>query len=223
MGVVNFGINKQLVQRLLEVYPINNFVETGTYLGGTSYWASTLFKEVHTIEISDELYQQAKSKYSHVKNLHFHLGDSKDILPGIVKQLDGPAVFWLDGHWCGRNTGGKYNPCPIMDELECATSVKDSVILIDDFRYFLGPNPNDFGENYPSLQSIFAFLNERLPDHYITFHDDTIICVPNKGRESVDKDWLENYSKRYPQTLKSISSKLWWRIRNLNFKREYKK
>jgi hypothetical protein len=222
MGVVNFGINKALVQNILKTYPVENFVETGTYLGGTSYWASTVFKQVHTIEISKELHLQAKAKYKGVNNLHFHLGDSKNLLPGIVKELKGPAVFWLDGHWCGRNTGGKHNPCPVMDELECATSLEGSIILVDDFRYFLGPNPNDFGENYPSLQSIFAFLHTRLPDHYITFHDDTIICVPNEVRKSVDEDWLNNYHKRHPQTLKSISSKLWWRIRNLNFTREYK-
>ena len=81
-----------------------------------------------------------------------------DVIPEIVKQLDGPALFWLDGHWCGRNTGGKGNLCPVMDELKAASSVKGSVILIDDLRCFLGPMPFDSEENYPSVHEIILYL-----------------------------------------------------------------
>ena len=95
MGAVQFGIPKELIKKIKEVYPIDNFVETGTYLGETSYWASTQFKHTHTIEISDELHQEATKRYSKIENLHFHLGDSKDVIPKIVKQLDGPSLFMM--------------------------------------------------------------------------------------------------------------------------------
>ena len=221
MGAVQFGIPKELIKKIKEVYPIDNFVETGTYLGETSYWASTQFKHTHTIEISDELHQEATKRYSKIENLHFHLGDSKDVIPKIVKQLDGPALFWLDGHWCGRNTGGKGNLCPVMDELQAASSVKGSVILIDDLRCFLGPMAFDSEENYPSVHEIILYLHERLPDNYVTFHDDTIICAPSAIKEIIDADWKLHFPKRYPNTFKNKISKMAWRIKRMNFNNEY--
>ncbi len=104
-----------------------------------------------------------------------------------------------------------------MDELAQAVSVKDPVILIDDLRYFLGPNPYDYGENYPSIHGILVYLIEQLPNHFITFHDDTLICAPLSHKELIDTDWRENYTKRYPFKVKSVVSKLLWRIKNMDF------
>ncbi|AEA42225.1 hypothetical protein [Fluviicola taffensis] len=217
MGVINFGINRPLVEKLAKEFNINNFIETGTYLGGTSSWAATIFKEVHTIEISEEIFNETSNKFKHIKNLHFNLGDSKTVLPQIIPSIKGSAVFWLDGHWCGRNTGGKYNECPIMDELEQASKVKDSVILIDDLRYFLGPNPHDHGENYPTIDSVMRYLMQELPTNFITFHDDTLICAPVAYKKVIDENWLETYSKRFPRSYKSLVSKMWWRIKRGDF------
>ncbi len=221
MGVINFGISKELVNKIMAVYPIDNFIETGTYHGGTSFWASQVFKNVHTIEIAEVLYKSTSEKYKHVNNIHFHLGDSKDVLKDLIPKIEGPALFWLDGHWCGRETGGKENLCPVMNELKYATSLKGSVIFIDDLRCFLGPMPFDSGEEYPPIFEIIDFLRQNVPNHYITFHDDTIIAVPEILRSVVDKDWTDNYSKRFPNTVKNRFSKLWWRIKNMNFTNEY--
>ncbi len=221
MGAINFGIPKDLITKILAAYPINNFVETGTYLGGTTYWASGQFKNVHTIEIAEGIYNSTKEKYKEVKNINFHLGDSKKVLAEIAPKLDGPALFWLDGHWCGRDTGGKDNLCPVLDELHWATQVAGSVILIDDLRCFLGPMPVDTGEEYPPVQEIINYFKEKLPDYYVTFHDDTIVAVPPKLKSVVDEVWKNNYNKRYPYTLSRRISKYWWRLKNLNFKNEY--
>jgi len=223
MGVINFGINRNLVEEIAQKVKPENFIETGTYLGGTSSWAASHFKEVHTIEISEEIYNKTKVKFAHLKNMHCYLGDSKQILPEIVSKVKGQSLFWLDGHWCGRNTGGKYNECPIFDELNAACKTESPIILIDDLRYFLGPNPYDFGEGYPTLNDILKFLIGNLPDHYVTVHDDTLICVPEACRSIVDADWKNNYQKRFPMSLKSIGSKLLWRVKNLDFKLEKNK
>lgn len=217
MGVVTFGINKPLVEKLAKEFGIQNFIETGTYLGGTSSWAAGIFKEVHTVELSEEIYDETSARFKHIKNLHFHLGDSKHVLPQIVPTIQGSAVFWLDGHWCGRNTGGKYNECPIMDELAQAVLVKDAVILIDDLRYFLGPNPYDYGEDYPSVDEIIRFLMQKLPNHFITFHADTLICAPVACKKVIDADWLDNYTRRFPISYTKLLAKMLWRIKRLDF------
>lgn len=222
MSFVNFGVPKTLVNDIIKQFPIDTFIETGTYQGETSYWASTIFKKVHTIEIAEVLYQSTKEKYKNTDNIKFHLGDSKDILKVIIQDLKGPALFWLDGHWCGRDTGGKDNLCPVMDELKYATSIKDSVILIDDLRCFLGPLPFETGEEYPPVIEVVEYVKKQCPNYYITFHDDTIVCVPPHLRNVVDNDWKSNFSKRYPNTLKNRIDKFWWRLKNLNFNNEYK-
>ena len=223
MGVVNFGINRELVGTLAKKFNIVNFVETGTYLGETSIWAATLFTEVHTIEISEDIYKTTSAKYKDVANVHFYLGDSKTVLPTIIPKIKGSTLFWLDGHWCGRNTGGKYNECPIFNELDEAIKAENPAILIDDLRYFLGPNPYDYGENYPTLHDIIKFLTKSLPAHFITINDDTLICVPAAYKDEVSKDWKKYYNKRYPSSVKSMLSKIYWRIINLDFTLEKNK
>ena len=220
MGIVNFGINKELVKTLAKKFEIKNFIETGTYLGGTSVWASGIFPTVHTVEFSEEIYKTTSTKFKDVKNITFHFGNSKDVLPQVIPTIKGSTLFWLDGHWCGRNTAGKYTDCPIFAELEQAVKVEKPAILIDDLRYFLGPNPNDHGENYPTLQSVINYLTKALPTHFITIHDDTLICVPAEYQDTVDADWKKYYHKRYPATLKPKFAKLWWRLKRLDFKPE---
>lgn len=217
MGIVNFGINRELVETLAKKHGIINFIETGTYLGETTVWAASLFKQVHTIEISEEIYNKTSEKYKNISNIEFHLGDSKEVMPKIIPQIKGSSFFWLDGHWCGRNTGGKFNECPIFNELEEVVKAENPVIFIDDLRYFLGPNPFDYGENYPTLNGIYKFLINALPSHFITFHDDTLICVPSEYQQDVDNDWKKYYMKRYPSSYTSMLSKIWWRIVNLDF------
>lgn len=217
MGIVNFGINRELVKTLAQKHGIINFIETGTYLGETTVWASAFFDQVHTIEISEGIYNKTSKKYKEKANIHFHLGDSKIILPKIIPTIKGSTLFWLDGHWCGRDTGGKFNECPIFSELDEAVKTENPAILIDDLRYFLGPNPYDYGENYPTLHNIIKILTTKLPTHFITIHDDTLICVPQEYKIDLDNDWKKYYNKRYPSSYKSIFSKIWWRIKNFDF------
>jgi hypothetical protein len=105
-----------------------------------------------------------------------------------------------------------------MDELAQAVLVKDSVILIDDLRYFLGPNPYDHGENYPTVDSVIRFLIAALPNNFITFHDDTLICAPVATKKVIDADWLDNYKRRFPISYTRLLSKMWWRIKRGDFK-----
>jgi hypothetical protein len=217
MGIVNFGINRELVKTLAQKHKIKNFIETGTYLGETTVWASSFFDQVHTIEISEEIYNKTSKKYKEKTNIHFHFGDSKTVLPKIIPTIKGTTLFWLDGHWCGRDTGGKFNECPIFSELDEAVKTENPAILIDDLRYFLGTNPYDYGENYPTLHDIIKTLTIKLPTHFITIHDDTLICVPQEYKNDVDNDWKKYYNKRYPSSYKSMLSKILWRIKHFDF------
>jgi hypothetical protein len=55
-----------------------------------------------------------------------------------VRQLQEPALFWLDGHYSGVDTGKDELDTPVSAELEAilGSPVKGHVILIDDARCF---------------------------------------------------------------------------------------
>jgi len=123
----------------LEDFPI--FIETGTHLGTTSARMSSLFREVHTIEISDLYYEESKKSLNRLQNVKTYLGDCVDLLPSILSSCVGNTVFWLDGHWSGGTTGRGKDDCPVLDECKIinnylSQTCSKSIIVIDDYRLF---------------------------------------------------------------------------------------
>lgn len=80
------------------------FVETGALYGHTALHAAHYFERAFTIELSDELYGFIKPAEKVLPNLSVNHGNSKDVLPTLLPQLDGPCVFFLDAHWSGDNS-----------------------------------------------------------------------------------------------------------------------
>lgn len=154
------------------------FVETGTYLGKTTDAMAKLYKEVHTIEVSQDLHAKAVQRFSANSAVTCHLGDSADILPKIVGTLTKPAVFWLDGHYSGPRTGrASAYDTPIIQELETIfqNSKKDHMILIDDARLFVGR------KSYPRIGVLREYVRSH-SQYYLTIRDDII-------RLAYDPEW----------------------------------
>ena len=70
--------------------------------------------------------------------LSFFLGDSGNILYEVIKDIDSPITFWLDGHFSGGSTALGSEACPILKELDQIKKhpIKTHTILIDDLRVF---------------------------------------------------------------------------------------
>ena len=95
-------------------------METGTYTGETTEWASKYFKHVETVEAYKKIYTETSTKLAHLKNIQFHLGDSSELLPKIIDGLRGTSLFFLDAHefyWGGgrrprcKNRSVGFAPC----------------------------------------------------------------------------------------------------------------
>ena len=179
MGNVTFSIPKDVTQAFREHGRIRNFVETGTYQGGSCFWAATVFENVFTIEIDPEISRKTSQKPECPPNIRFFVGNSRHVLPRVIEELQGRGLFWLDGHWCNVSELGKEDECPLLGELETMQALQDAVIMIDDARLFFG-NPN-FGQNkaqWPKYRDIAALLRRLFPRHTITISDDVIFCIP---------------------------------------------
>lgn len=215
MGYIQMGVPQGLVLRFLAARSIPNFVETGTFRGGTTLWAAKHFKKVVTLEINPEFSRAVASRPDCPKNIEFMVGDSAKLMPQVVERLEGSAVFWLDGHYCGPGTGDASAECPIMEELAALTKAIEPIILIDDARCFLGPPPPPHDpRHWVSIDDIYRFLIENFPDHTTTVHDDVIISVPKGLKPQLDADWLSHFEERFlpkavkPSLLKRLMNKL---------------
>jgi len=178
-----------LISLLSDTYGISTFIETGTYLGATAYWASGVFDRVITIEASECLYNELLRKYSNVDNINFVYGDSRDKLHDIVKGLDGAALFWLDAHWSGGPTFGGGDECPLLEELRIINSSENEhFIFIDDARLFVsGPPKPHSVEQWPDVNEILHVLKREKNPRYVLILEDVIVAVPYRARDTVDE------------------------------------
>ena len=57
MGFVTFSMPQEIVLSFIQGGKIVNFIETGTFRGGTTFWAAQHFENVYTIEINEEYFK----------------------------------------------------------------------------------------------------------------------------------------------------------------------
>ena len=151
------SIKMKIIRSYLRKFKLNEFIETGTYLGDTLEYIARDDVNCKSIELSEDLYLRAKKRFINYKNIILWQGDSGETLPKILENLDKPALFWLDGHFSDGITAKGSHDSPINSELEAIHnhSVSGHVILIDDARYFKGTS------NYPFLDELLKEIRNR--------------------------------------------------------------
>ena len=146
MGQLNEAIQ---VKNVLDFYNIDNFVETGTGAAEVVRSISNIKSDlnIHTIEIIEEIFNKNKISNSYLTNVNWHLGQSSEVMPEILPQLEGNTLFWLDAHFPGADFGlASYGDeedldkrLPLRSELEIIVKgrdVSDDVFVIDDLRVY---------------------------------------------------------------------------------------
>lgn len=139
---------------------LKRLVETGTYQGQSTQWGALNFDEVDTVDIDEGYVHHAMLRCDGLENIRFRLGDSRKVLPGILKTLNEPALFWLDAHNAGGIFGDGPDDCPILEELMAVLcSPYRHAILIDDAGCFTPPQPHD-PKAYPEISRLRAMARE---------------------------------------------------------------
>lgn len=163
-----------LKQRAIAAYQkkYNNtiLVETGTYKGDMVYAQLSNFKEIYSIELNIPLWEKAKERFRNNPSVKLLQGDSGKVLHELVPTLSAPALFWLDGHYCGTETSKGELECPIFGELKAIfKSPLTHTILVDDARYFVGKR------DYPTIPELTEFVQKNDSRYTISVKDDVII------------------------------------------------
>jgi hypothetical protein len=131
-------------------YGLENFIETGTYLGGTVEAMRHSFKTVYSTELDLEYYNNLIKKFSGMENVHLMYGDSAVLLPELLDanpNLTKNTLFWLDAHagnpfravanppqnYRGLIGVGKYDFSGLIElEYLLSKNLSNCVILVDD-------------------------------------------------------------------------------------------
>lgn len=186
MGIIRMGPPEALIKTLADEFHIESFVETGTFRGGTTLWASGLFKKVYTVEFSRALYEGARGRLGLVENIVLVHGDSRVELEKFAGQLDGRTLFWLDAHWCGDESYGNTDQSPLIEEINVIGRLEEPFIMIDDARLFTSPpQPPHKVEQWPDIVAVTDALRSVRSDMYIVVIEDVIIAVPGFAKDTV--------------------------------------
>ncbi len=164
------AVKRRIIREYQKRCGVHVLVETGTYLGEMVEAMRPHFREVYSIELSEDLYERARRIFAADPHVHLVCGDSSEALPGVLASLSEPCLFWLDGHYSGGATARGSLDFPVIPELEHIRrhAVKNHVILIDDARMFHGAH------GVPSKEEIRQKLREINPDYHVEERDDVI-------------------------------------------------
>jgi len=154
------------IEYLMDIFSIDTLVETGTYEGRTTAFFSMLGKQVHTIEVVQEIYEKTKDSLKDRSNITCYLGSSEKVLKDLLPSLQSkPLLFYLDAHW--------YDNWPLLHELEeiSKTHYDNCIIVIDDFKV---PGRKDipydkYKKQECSIDYIYSHLQKLFSEYTIHF------------------------------------------------------
>lgn len=183
-----YSLQSSFLAELVQKFGVDVFVESGTYMGGTTFNAAPFFKEVHSIELSENLYRKANDRFKYQKNVFIHNGDSGTVLNQILPKIQGKILFWLDGHYSEGCTARGEKNTPIIEELNAIknSGITDAIILIDDIRIF-SPKKNILHSalvGYPSVEVLKQLIQDIASDYQFYIYGDVAFAF--RAKEPVD-------------------------------------
>lgn len=167
-------IKQKVLRSYAEEYSLKVLVESGTYYGEMVEAMKAIFIKIYSIELNEQLFDDAKKRFKSAKHIELIHGDSGKELKNVMKKINEPALFWLDGHYSSGVTARGEKDTPIYEELHCILNAKNlgHVIIIDDAREF-GTNPA-----YPSLEELKQFIRSKNENVKIAVQNDSIRITP---------------------------------------------
>lgn len=171
-----YDVKVNAVLEYAQAFHLQTLIETGTYQGAMIQATKHAFGKIVSIELEISLYRAAVRVFAADPHVQIVFGDSGTRLPELLSATYSPCLFWLDGHYIPLSTDSAKGEkdTPILQELDAILRhpVPGHVILIDDARCFIGPNPllND----YPTIQELQEYVRQRRPDMHFLVKDDII-------------------------------------------------
>jgi hypothetical protein len=154
-------------------YHLRTLIETGTYYGEMVAAMKDHFERIYSIECDPGLAREATRKFERDSRIRILEGDSARVLPGLLKSIAQPALFWLDaGYWGWENLQRDPRRLSIEVESILAHPVQGHVILMDDARCLNGEN------GALTLAEFESRVMQRFPGHAVEVKHDIVRISP---------------------------------------------
>lgn len=154
-------------------YGLSTLVETGTYYGEMVAAVAGDFDRIFSIEYDSSLAQRAVRRFEKDPCIRILEGDSRQVLPELLKSIREPALFWLDaGYWGWDQL--RRDPQRLSAEVEAILehAVQGHVILMDDARMLNGQN------GALTLGEFESRIASRFPDRRVEMRHDIVRITP---------------------------------------------
>jgi hypothetical protein len=126
-------VKQRTVREYAGRHGLRVLVETGTSYGEMVAAMRRHFDRIESIEFDPALARQAARRFAGDPRIRIHEGDSRHLLPELLRSLTAPALFWLDAGYYGW--AGRTGACErLSEELEAILRhpVPGHVVLMDD-------------------------------------------------------------------------------------------
>lgn len=178
-------VKQMVVKEYANLLGTRVFVETGTYRGDMVHAVKDHFGRIYSMELDPDLFARARTRFAHQGHVSILQGDSSELMPIILAQVQEPCLFWLDAHYSGGDTARGKTNTPILQEVKHVLShgIRGHVILIDDARHFTGRN------GYPTTRELCRLMRARRPDHVLQVKHDIIRSHKNVELQEANVEW----------------------------------
>jgi hypothetical protein len=150
-------------QRIISTNSIKtgNWIETGTYLGSTTKKLAKHGASVFSIEPQTELYEYNLQRFRNRSNVRLFHGSREECFPAVIKLINSPTNFWLDGHYSGGDTFKGATTTPVLMELDQIALHMNEIgklaVFVDDVRCFYPGYSSS--EDYPHVNFLVEWAN----------------------------------------------------------------
>jgi hypothetical protein len=162
-------LKQRTVREYAERYGLRVLVETGTYYGEMVAAMKNRFDAIYSVEFDHRLAERAKRKFARHAHIHIFEGDSQKVVPELLKQIQEPALFWLDAGyygWAGLQ-GDKQRLTTEMDAI-LHDQDKQHIVLMDDARGLNGQN------GAPTVGRLKEEIESEFPGRIVTVKHDIL-------------------------------------------------
>lgn len=156
------------LKQIAQAKGLESFVETGTHYGELTSYLLSDFKEIQTIELTEELYTFSSKRFENEPHVTCIRGNSADQLKTALKGVSFNALVYLDAYYSGGVTGRGDVETPLKSEIDVLLkSNLKGVVVMNNLRCLTGAN------DYPKKQDVIEKLKKA--GHAFHFEKDLLI------------------------------------------------
>ena len=205
------------IKQIRDLFKVDIFVETGSYVGINSEVHAKNFKAVFTCESNEKYYKKAENRLDKYDKVVTFFSDSSVFLGGIfgiieVIDINQRPIIYLDAHFYDPKKPKGKGKFVVLNELR-ALKRRDCILVIHDFCNGLG------GIEYDGIKLDMKLLKKdllKVNPKFKFYTNELSSCDIMKISETKDKEMIKNLKYTWSSPEKTYRGILYCLPRKVN-------